>query len=280
MKAQLDNLLMSSMIMWLDNQLLGKGEAYKNFSSSFYPVTNIYNGFYTYGLPFKQVVCDSSINGANLLSGVYVNNIFVKVGQNDLTGINPYQGQVYFRASQNGNTLSGNYSVKDFNIYLTSQPEEELLFETEYKIKPKTVQTATGLAIESITYPCIFLKNNGGTNIPFALGGQDDTIMQVRAIVLSDNMFSLDAVCSILKDTARCYIPLIQNNPYNNFGSLQSGYYNYNSLISNIDISVNGFFIKEVNISKIFASLNIKNSQVFPAFIDFTLSNIRYPRGH
>lgn len=278
MKAQLDNILMSSMMMWIDHQLLTKGEAYKNFSSLFYPITNIYNGFYSYGLPFKQIVCDSSVTGANLLSGVYVNGSLINVGNNNLTGINPFQGQVYFNSNQNSNTISGRYAVKDFNIYLTNQPEEELLFETEYKVKPKTSQTATGLAIESITYPCIFLKNNGGLNEPFALGGQDDTIIDVRAIILADNMFNLDAVCSILKDTARCYVPLIANSPYNNFGSLQSGYYNYNNLIANINVSNDAFYISEVTVSKIFANLNTKNSQVFPAFIDFSLSNIRYPR--
>lgn len=278
MKAQLDNILMSSMIMWMDNILLSEGEAYQNYNSKFYPITNIYNGFYTYGLPFKQVVSDSSITGASILSGVYVNNVFRTVGQGNLTGINPNLGQVYFTANQNSNTLSGIYSVKDFNIYLTNQPEEELLFETQYQIRSKISQNPTGLAIESITYPCIFLKNNGGTNEPFALGGQDNTVMEVRAIVLADNMFNLDAVCSILKDTARRYIPLINNSPFNTFGALNSGYFNYNTLTSGINISVDGFYIEEVNISKIFASLNPKNNRVFPAFVDFTLSNIRYPR--
>jgi hypothetical protein len=278
MKAQLDNILMSSMIMWLDNKLLTKGEAYKNFSSNFYPITNIYNGFYSYGLPFKQIVNDSSISGANLLSGVYVNGSFVSVGQGNLTGISPQNGQVYFNANQSANILSGNYAVKDFNIYLTSKAEEELLFESQYQTRPKTSQEITGLAIESITYPCIFLKNNGGNNQPFAFGGQDETLMEVRAIVLADNIFNLDAVCSILKDTARDYVPLINNSPFNTFGSLSSGYYNYNSLISNINVGVDGFYISEVTVSKIFANLNIKNSQVYPAFVDFTLSNIRYPR--
>jgi len=278
MKAQLDNVLMSSMIMWMDNTILKRGEAFQNYNSQFYPITNIYNGFYSYGLPFKQVVSDSSVSGANLLSGVYVNNSFITVGQSGLTGINPFQGQVYFTGNQAGKTLSGTYAVKDFNIYLTNQPEEELLFETEYKIRPKTTQNPTGLAIESITYPCIFLKNNGGTNEPFALGGQDQTMMEVRAVVLADNMFNLDAVCSLLKDTARKYVPLINNSPFNVFGALNSGYFNYNSLTSGINLSNDAFYITEVNISKIFANLNTKNNQVFPAFVDFTLSNIRYPR--
>ena len=278
MKAQLDNILMSSMIMWIDNILLTKGEAFQNYNSQFYPVTNIYNGFYTYGLPFKQVVSDSSITGANLLSGVYVNNSFITVGQGGLSGINPNNGQVYFDSNQSANTLSGSYAVKDFNIYLTSEPEEKILFESQFQVRPKTTQTATGLAIDSITYPCVFLKNNGGENQPFAFGGQDNTIMQVRAIVVSNNMFNLDAVCSILKDTARRYVPLVYNPPFNNFGALNSGYYNYNSLTSGIDLSNQAFYIEEVNISKIFANLNVKSTQIYPAFVDFTLSNIRYPR--
>jgi hypothetical protein len=165
MKVQLDNILMSSMLMWMDHVILKKGEAYKNFSSQFYPVSNIYNGFYTYGLPFKQVVCDSSISGANILSGVYVNNNFKTIGQNNLTGISPQNGQVYFTSGQGTNNISGNYAVKDFNLYLTNQPEEEILFESQYQARPKTTQTPTGLAIEAITYPCIFLKNNGGIKI-------------------------------------------------------------------------------------------------------------------
>jgi hypothetical protein len=278
MKVQLDNILMSSMLMWMDNVILKKGEAYKNFSSQFYPVTNIYNGFYTYGLPFKQIVCDSSISGANILSGVYINNNFKNIGQNNLTGISPQNGQVYFTSGQGTNTISGNYAVKDFNLYLTNQPEEEILFESQYQARPKTTQIPTGLAIEAITYPCIFLKNNGGINQPFAFGGQDNTQVLARAVIMADNMFNLDALCSILKDTARDYVPLI-NSPFNNFGGLDSGHYNYDTLTQNIDIGVNGFYISEVNVSKIFANLNARNNQVFPAFVDFTLNNIRYPRG-
>jgi hypothetical protein len=278
MKVQLDNLLMSSMLMWMDHVILKRGEAYKNFSSQFYPVTNIYNGFYTYGLPFKQIVCDSSISGANILSGVYINNNFKNIGQNNLTGISPQNGQVYFTSGQGTNTISGNYAVKDFNLYLTNQPEEEILFESQYQARPKTTQIPTGLAIEAITYPCIFLKNNGGINQPFAFGGQDNTQVLARAVIMADNMFNLDALCSILKDTARDYVPLI-NSPFNNFGGLDSGYYNYDSLTQNIDVGANGFYISEVNVSKIFANLNARNNQVFPAFVDFTLNNIRYPRG-
>lgn len=276
MKAQLDNILMSSMMLWMDNKILSKGQAFTNFSSNFYSVPNLINGLNSYGLPFKQIVCDSSIQGANLLSGVYVNNNFKTVGVDNFIGINPSQGQIYFDNVQNG-SLSGNYAVKDFNIYITSSPDENILFETQYKTRPKTIQTATGIAPNSITYPAIFLKNNGGINSPYAFGGLDKTNIEVRAIVLAENTFNLDAVSSILRDTSREYIPIIQNGPFNSLGCVNNGYYNYNSLISNIDVN-SKFYISDVSVSRIINPDNKSNQSIYSSVVDFALENIRYPR--
>ena len=76
MKPQVDNIVMSNMLLWLDTQILSKGEAFTNYSGNFYPVDSLVNGFYTYSLPVKQVLADSSIEGANILSGIYINNNF------------------------------------------------------------------------------------------------------------------------------------------------------------------------------------------------------------
>jgi hypothetical protein len=280
MKAQLDNILMSSMIYWMDNSLLQKGEAYTNFASQFYPIKNIYNNLYTYGLPFKQIVSDSTITGANLLSGIYINNTFITVGQSGLSGINPNQGQIYFGLDQASNQLSGRYAIKDFNLYLTSESEEEILFESQYKIRPKTSQSITGLATNAITYPAIFIKNNGSVNRPFAFGGEDQTEVEIRAIVLADTIYNLDAVMSIFRDKARTYIPLVNQleSPYNSLNSLNNGYYNYNSLCTGKIGTVNSFFIESISVSKIPNFDNKLNPDVFAGFIDFTISNIRYPR--
>lgn len=273
MKAQLDNILMSSMMMWMDNKILSKGQAFTNFSSNFYSVPNLINGFHSYGLPFKQIVADSSINGANLLSGVFINNNFAGIGSNNLTGINPNQGQIYFTSPQSSN-ISGNYAVKDFNIYITSNAEENILFESQYKIRPKTVQTATGLAPSALTYPAIFLKLSYSSNEPFAFGGMDKTNIDVRAIILAENTFSLDAVSSILRDTSRGYIPIIENQPFNSFGGLNNGYYNYEALKSSSEAN---FYIRDVSISKIANIDNKLNPSIFPGIVDFSLEDMRYP---
>jgi len=286
MKAQLDNVVMSSMLFWFDNKLLTKGEAFTNYSGYFYPLNNLYYGYYTYGAPFKQLVIDESISGANIISGVYVSGSFTMPGQGTLSGINASQGQLYFSSSiQNPSTsISGNYAVKDFNILLTSETEEDLLFETQFQINPKTYQNPTGLPTNAETYPAVYLKNQGSINQPLAFGGLDQTVYRIRAIVLSDDIFKLDAVASIFRDTSRTLMPLIYQDemPFNSLGSCTGMCFNYVELTQNKVVDSDYLFIDEVNISKVDSRLsnsyNKLNPNLFTAFIDFELSSNRYPR--
>lgn len=286
MKVQFNNIVMSSMLLWFDNKLLSKGEAFVNFSSNFYPVESQYFGFYTYGAPYKQMVVDSSISGASIISGIYINNVFSKIGENSLTGINSSQGHLYFTSQINNPTtsLSGNYAVKDFNIFLTSETEEDLLFETQFQLNPKTSQNPTGLPLNAETYPVVYLKYQGGDNEPLAFGGLDKTNINVRAIILSDSIFKLDALTSIFRDTVRTYVPLIYENemPFNILGSANNGSFNYNNLTANKLQTDDYLYIDNVYVSKIdnrfINSYNKLNPNVFTAFIDFELSKNRYPR--
>jgi hypothetical protein len=286
MKTQFNNIAMTSMLFWFDNKLLTKGEAFTNHASYFWPIDTRYYGYYTYGAPFKQMVIDESISGANIISGVYINNTFKEIGQNYLSGINSTQGQLYFSQSIAGapTSISGNYAVKDFNIYLTSETEEDLLFETQFQLKPQTYQNPTGLASNSETYPVIYLKYQGGDNEPLAFGGLDKTNVSVRAIVLSDNIFKLDAVISIFRDTARTLVPLIYENemPFNMFGSCGCHGFNYLQLTANKQADYDYLYIDNVYVSKtnsrLSNSYNKLNPNLFTAFIDFELSQNRYPR--
>ena len=73
-------------------------------------------------------------------------------------------GQSYFTADQGAKRISGDYAVKDFNIFLTNKTEEKLLFETQFQLNNKVSTDPTGLPPESMTYPAVFLKNMGGKN--------------------------------------------------------------------------------------------------------------------
>ena len=282
MKAQFENILMSSMILWFDHTLTKKGEAFSNHVSNFYPITNIFNGFYTYGAPFRNLIRDESITGANIISGVYINNTFITTGQSGLVAINADQGQIYFDTDQSSETISGAYAVKDYGVYLTNENEEKILFETKFNLNPKTFESPTGLPINAQTYPAIYLKNNGGNNEPLAFGGLDSTNINVRAIVISDSIFSMDAVTSIFKDMVRTYIPLIQPNemPFNSLNGLKSNY-NYGILTTGRAGSSNSVYIKNIYISKNVVNRSQYqdlNPEAISSFIDFELEIYRYPR--
>lgn len=281
MKTQYENRVMSSFMLWFDHVLLTKGEAFSNHGSDFYDVEGLYYNYYTYGAPFKQLIADESITDAKILTGVYIGNVFKEIGTTPLVDVNYSQGQVYL-TPDTSLTVSGNYAVKDFNVYLTANAEQELLFENKINLRPNASQTITGLASEVATYPAVFIKNNGGENVPFAFGGLDQTRVSLRAVVLADSQFDLDAVCSIFKDQARTMVPIISNEnyPFNALGGTKNGVYNYEDLTEDIghDSEV---YVSSVNISRFSLGYmeNLKNTNpdIFKAIIDFELGAVRKP---
>ena len=279
MKPQFENKAMSSLLLFIDHQVCGKGEAFTNHSSKFYASNSKWDGYYAYTSPFKQLVADTSISGANQLSGVYINSTFTT--GSPVQSINHHEGLVVFNSSQSS-TISGDYAVKDYNVYLTSKTEEELLFDTKFELRPKTTEVITGLQLNQQTYPAIFIKNEGGRNEPFAFGGEDMTHVNAGIIVLGDSAYSVDAVCSILKDSAREWVPIIERSelPFDAFGGSISGY-NYVNICQGKVVSAKSMYIKNVYVSRDvnrFMNEGV-NTNAHVALITFEMEIIREPRG-
>jgi hypothetical protein len=277
MKAQFENKVMSSLLLFVDNYLLKQGEAFTNYSSLFYPVKNLYNSYYTYAAPFKQMVNDDNVPNAAVMKTIYVDGSEKNIGTSDFHGINHFQGQVYFTSDQGNSVISGNYAVKNFNVYLTNDPEQKLLFETKNQTNPKYPQQLSGLAPDAQPYPAIFIKNMGGTNKPFALGGLKDTRTTVRLVVLADSNYKLDAACSLLKDLHYHQFGIYSDLPFDAMGSYTGLNYNYGNL------SGGGTpprpFIQDVRVSKMsmIGDFNRLNPNVFAAFVDLDISSLRTP---
>jgi hypothetical protein len=279
MKAQWENKVMSSFLQFVDHQILDKGEAFENAASLFYPADSLFNGYYTYSCPFQQLVGDVSIeseHGANVMDGVYVDGVFKSVANNDagLVGINHQKGQVYFDENKGSSVISGNFAVKDYSVLLTSEPEENLLFHKKHHLRPKVYQPVTGLSYDASTYPIIYIKNSGGTSLPLGFGGVEDVRTDIRAVILSDSAFSLDAVCNILKDTTRTSMPIIDSTPLNAMGAYIGQSYDYSSLAN----ANNGPSIWNVRVSKIVPGrepgINELDLGIFSAFVDFDLHSM------
>ena len=286
MLPQFTNQVLSSSVLWMDNLFANKGQAYSIVSGYFYQTDNLFNGFFTYSSPYRQIIADSSVSGATVMTGIALNGVSIGTGQSGFSGIDYYNGRLYFgtEISNPSTSLSGTYSIKEFNIALTNEPDEKLLFETKYSLKPKTTQTISGLYSNEENYPIIFLRDNGGQNDPFAFGGTDNSVTNLRAIILTDSMFSLDAATSLLKDQARNYIPLLGYGemPFNSLGGLKSGVYNYTGMTNGKAANGQGIYISNVFVSRFNHSafsqeLKKINPDVFVGLVDLDLEFIRNP---
>jgi hypothetical protein len=278
MKVNFQNTLTSSFLLYLDNTVLKRGEAYTNVSGNFYPVTGVYDGYYTYAAPYKQIVSDASITGANQLTGIYLDGTFITPGQSGLVAINHYDGQVIFSSNKNSSTISGNYAIKDYNVYLTDKAEDYLLFTTKIEPKSRKGIPVRGLEINEITYPAIFLRLDSSRNDPFAFGGTDMTKTYYRTIIMSNSMFSLDAVCGILRDSSHNFFNLVNNNDLRlNAMSAYTGLpYNYTGVATG-----ESTYMSDVNITRVrpvsspdFVNMN---PEVYSAFVDFEIESVRNP---
>lgn len=279
--AQHENLVVSSFLLWLNNWIANRGQAYNNIGSQFYLTNTRINGYYTYAAPYNQLVADFGVSGANVPTGVYINNSFVQKGTSGFVDINYNRGHVYFTTPVTG-TVSGAYGVKDINIAPLTLSEHKLLFETKFSEKPRITQNMTGIANDSISYPVIFIKSVGGSNEPFSFGGVKKTNSQLGLLVFADSQYQLDAVNSLLRDAEDELLPMLNTGdmPYNALGGFKNNVnFNYSTL-ANGKIS-SGLYghIESVDITsfrtKYNANINDMNPDCYFGVIDI---NIWKPR--
>ena len=287
MKPQFDNKVMSSMLLWFDNKLLTDAEAYQNTTGRFYSVNEEFAGYKTYASTYSQIVADASVTGATIPTGLYVGGNLVDVGEGAGTGlyaIDYNNGRSYWSGTQ-GENVTGSFAIKDFNVFLTNSTEDEILFQTQYTNRNEiSTVVPTGLEAGTKTYPVVYLKNDGSFNEPFAFGGQDYTVMRVRAIVIADSQFDIDAIGSLFRDQEKTYVPIFEESemPFNQYGYYRDNtQYNYTGITNGKGPSQK-MFLEEVNVSRFDRVLENEvrkfNPNVYSTLIDFEINKVRMPR--
>lgn len=285
MIPQFANQVMSSFLLFLDNKVGIKGQAYENVGTNFYLTTSPLSNYATYSAPYKQIVADRSVGG-QLLTGIYLNGTQITTGQSGLYAINYDDGQLYFSSPLPGGTqVSGNYAIKDFNFYIADRPEEELLFETKFSPRPKVTQAVSGLKDIQITFPCIFISADDIKSEPYELGGNELTTINVKTIILSDSQYKLDAVRGIMTDLVRLEVPLFNTNewPFDNYGGYKSGViYNYTGVAATKSPTTDTIFINNTTAGRfnrtIISELKQINQVIYPGIVEFDLVKMRRPR--
>ena len=288
MKPQFQHQVITSFSLWLDYVILSRGLAYQNIESSFYHQNDprLDSNFVAFASPHKQWVYDSSINGANVISKINLNGR--DINRNDEGIKYDFDNGRVLIPSFMANSMSdveGSYAVKDFNIYITDQTEEELLIESKFDKNSRFDQAIfEGIKPYDQVVPAVFVSYESGGNVPFSFGGQDATRSFIRCVVFAENSFQLDGVFSILADLNFTSIANVGFNehPLNEFGDLKLGHYDYKDLSEryfNRKNSHSIFHVENCTVSKLNDRVAKQTHPgLYIGFADFTLITHRFPR--
>ncbi len=273
--------VLTSFATWFDHTLLSSATAFQTVSTPLYykrdhKLDPAYN---PYASPFKQWVYDSSVPGAHVPTGVSgVGGTIL----NRASGVHFDfdEGRLRVPSGLGLNLpLSGTYSIKDFNIYTILGEDEQMVYEGNYQINSRyNMIPRSGISPYGYAAPACFIMRTTSHNEPFAFGGEQDTKSKMRVIVAADEGFNLDGCLSVFRDITESNIPLLNSvqSPFNEYGDLKSGVYNYNELANAAERLV--FLEKVTSLTfKSNASLKINPNLKF-GILDFYLSEPRFPK--
>jgi hypothetical protein len=230
-------------------------------------------GYKIFGSAYKQWVYDSSITGANVPSGVYVNSVFTP--RNTNRHIDFLNGRVIYSGVNSGANVTGSFAVKDFNIYFSNENEEDLILENNLKSNEKIPWSgSTYLPPYDNALPAIYINTDSIANVPFSFGGEDETKAFIKCVVFADDPYSLDGALSLFADSKNRSFKQkdFTQYPLNEFGDVKTPPYTFEN-VSNASAEL---LIDDVAVSKFKDTRGVSKSYI--GFLDFDIIKYRYPR--
>jgi len=285
MKPTFTHNVINSFFLWFDNFLMTKGDAYKTYTTKLYNYQDPRLGGdkVVYGSPYKQWVYDKNITGATIPSGFTINNQFVSTGTSGMR-IDFDNGRIIFNSGvSTGLNITGTYSVKEVNSYITDQPEDNLIIENKFVTNSRFTVSENYITPYNPVTPCIFASIETSHNTAFAFGGEDETKCIIKVVAFCENLYQLDGVLSVFGDSYNEIFSIIPmtGHPLGEFNEMKTGAYPTGYDYKNLSNSYNSqtLFISHVETSKIRDSV-IKelNPILHIGFLDFEIKTYRYPR--
>ena len=285
MKPTFTHNVINSFFLWFDNFLMTKADAYKTYTTKLYNYQDARLGGnkVIYGSPYKQWVYDKNITGATIPSGFTINNQFVPTGTSGMK-IDFDNGRIIFNSGVSTSlNVTGTYSIKEVNSYVTDQPEDNLIIENKFVTNSRFTVSENYIPPYNPVTPCIFASIETAHNTAFAFGGEDETKCIIKVVAFCENLYQLDGVLSVFGDSYNEIFSIIPmtGHPLGEFNEIKTGAYptgyDYNNLSNSY--SSQTLFISHVETSKIRDSV-IKelNPILHIGFLDFEIKAYRYPR--
>lgn len=283
MKELFQHRVTNSMLMWFDHYLLEKADAFINRTGSFFyeDDPSLPSTLKSFNSRYKQWVNDSSITGASVPTGVFIDGSFSGRANNVILDFE--NGRVLVDSSvANTATITGAFAVKDINVYYSNDTEEDLIIEQRFMPNPnlpaaqQSIQS--GLSPYDQAIPAAFISNRGLNNRSFALGGLEESTVNFSAVVFAQSAYELDGILSVFADSKNEVIPDIPmtGHPSTEWGDVKNDSYSYTG-VHNHYLQNGYFFVNSVGTSKLTdkARKGIE-SQLYIGFIDFEVQQHRY----
>jgi hypothetical protein len=176
-------------------------------------------------------------------------------------------------------TVTGEFAVKDFSVYLTNDTEDDLIVENKYTVNSRIPSgPLTYIEPYDDVVPAIFLSISQAENSAFALGGMQETKVQAKAVILAEDTYQLDGVMSIFMDSVNEVIAAIPMSgyPITELGDLKGGNFNYTGLAQDYQEETK-FCVSKVKTSKLTdRTRNALANELYVGFVDFDIEQYRY----
>lgn len=262
----------SSFFLWANHQITDKAEAWGSGSGSL----ALYNdkklsGYYCYQGPRKPWIADASIaapiTGIGVGTGVMTSGYHVD-----------YQNGRIISQTNLGTGVYVKYNYQEVSVELNSSSEQSIIFENKFVENQRFYQQKGQVPPDTYVTPIVFLSVDHHENTPFSFGGEDETKVFAKAVVICENDQQREAILSVFSDSSNTNFPAIpaDNFPYNAFFDAPSGY-NYENLKAQYADDV--YVIDKVKASRMSRTAQAEIPQnLSVGFVDFQICKLRYPR--
>lgn len=278
MRPQYTHDAVSSFVMWLSNWLEASGQAYQNVTGSLYRQQATGIPGWVYASPYKSWVWDGCVPGASIPSGFYnaSGQFLTRASGLVLDFIN---GRV-ITPQDWGSVLTGTYARKEVNVYLSSPQETAYVMEQVYGANPNVNYALTGFQGRALVAPLVMVTNTKGENVPFALGGMDNSKNTLRCFTISNSSYLQEGINGLCQDAAHSYIPLATyaDVPITSSGDLKTPGWSYCTDIKGTFGCGNGLYIGASYPYKLGDHTN-NNPTFLLSINDIEVEKPRMPRG-
>ena len=233
-----DSRILASFKEWFDHVLLDEGQAYRNVSARLYEDQHkrLGESYTTYTSPYPQWVYDSSITGASIPTGVTGDPDHPNIprGASGMRFDFRNGGVIFDGGYRNDLLIETSFAVRDINSYITTQPDEKLVFETKFEFNPGIRSVSTGVPMDSIVAPAAFIKSVRTQEEGHCLGGMNRNYHNIRVILVSNSELQLIGVGDLFKSKVNKCFKVFSGNqlPLDEFNDIKShfsGSWNYDT---------------------------------------------------